>query len=196
MNFIKSYYLTLIFVLIGLLVTLMIGFGYVGAQQVLRLSANDPQIQMTHDLQNISQENYKYIFSNKIDINQSLTPFVIIYDSEGKLIASQAILDGHSPVVPQGVFKYVTNHGEDRFTWQPRGGVKIAAVMTKYSPSGYILIGRSLKEVEKRIDQLFFITGLAWVGSMIIIGVIFLLVYLNLRIKNESDYLPQTGQAA
>jgi hypothetical protein len=88
----------------------------------------------------------------KVDIAASLLPFLMIFDEAGNVVASSATLHGQNPSVPTGIFDYVKQNGEDRVTWQPEVGVRIAAVATK-SEHGFVLAGRSLRETEKRIDQ-------------------------------------------
>jgi hypothetical protein len=74
------------------------------------------------------------------------------------------VLNGQSPHLPDGVLDYVRRHGEDRITWQPEPGVRIATVVTRYSSarSGFVLVGRSMREVEKRIDQITLFCAVTW----------------------------------
>ncbi len=46
--------------------------------------------------------------------------------------------------------------GEDRITWQPEPGIRSAVVVVHYTGAtpGYVMAGRSLREVEWRIDRL------------------------------------------
>ena len=83
-----------------------------------------------------------------VDIAGSLAPFMTIYDDSGVPIASSGHLDGALPRLPQGVLDYARAHGENRVTWQPLTGVRVAAVVTRYSgqASGFVLAGRSLRE--------------------------------------------------
>ena len=84
------------------------------------------------------------------DMAKSLSTFLAIYNATGTPIGSSVSLDGKLPVPPSGVFDSVKLHGEDRFTWQPKPGLRLAAVVTQYSgpQSGFVLVGRSLREVE------------------------------------------------
>lgn len=56
---------------------------------------------------------------------------------------------------------------EDRVTWQPRDGVRIAAVVVAYS-GGTVVAGRSLREVESRADDALAVTGLAWLTCLVL----------------------------
>jgi hypothetical protein len=62
-------------------------------------------------------------------------------------------------------------HSEDRITWEPRAGVRIAAVIVSFKgrAAGYVLAGRLLTEVEKREGALFWQFFTAWILSLIVI---------------------------
>src|SRR6202035_1968032 len=93
-----------------------------------------------------------------IDIAQSLSPFLIVYDDQGAALGSNGQLNGITPVPPKGVFDYVRSHGEERLSGQPVRGphsVRIAAVVERVNgpQPGFILAGRSMREVEARIEH-------------------------------------------
>jgi len=147
---------------------------YGSVQQSFRQGANDPQIQMARDIA-LSLEGGTPITSLSlpahIDIAKSLAPFVIIYDENGKSLLSTAELAGETPAPPKGVFEYSKNHGEDRITWQPRDDVRSAMVI-KYAgetSKNFVLVGRSLDEVEKREGQLVSHLLFGWVVGLIVI---------------------------
>lgn len=160
----------------------VLGFAlYAIPQQVLRLGANDPQLQLATDAV-ASLENGKAaseaIPTADIDMARSLTPFVIAYDDAGKPMASQATLNGAVPAPPTGVFDYVRQHSEERLSWQPvmgrEHGVRIAAVVERVGGAhpGFVLAGRSLREVEAREQQIEHMAGLAWIAmlGLIVVG--------------------------
>ncbi len=152
-------------------------------QQVLRLGANDPQIAIATDLvavfekgglqEMLRQGALPFLAgrSGNVDMARSLAPFVIVYDDQGHVLASQAILEGKAPTPPPGVFDYVRTHTEDRFSWQPRRDVRIAAVMqrVKGPQSGFVLAGRNIREVEARESLVGKLAGLTWIGMMAVI---------------------------
>jgi hypothetical protein len=147
--------------------------AYLAVQQNYRLTANDPQIQIAEDtakeLAN-SQKNQLEVSPNKTDISRSLSVFIIVYDDKGQVVTSSAILDGKNPELPIGVLYYARDHGRNLFTWQPKPGVRIAAAVAKFSgkQSGYVLVGRSLREVEVRIDKLTSIFGISLAAIIIL----------------------------
>jgi hypothetical protein len=164
-----------IWIPLAIVTTVLAGLIYVSVQQNYRMSANDPQIQISEDIANQAangQNPQAFLPRTKVDISRSLASFIMLYDKNGKLTGSSAILDGKDPVVPSGVFNSTKTSGEERFTWQPKIGVRQAVVISYYNSentSGFILIGRSLREVEVRIDNLtkmfFAALGLALISS-------------------------------
>lgn len=148
--------------------------SYLVVQQSIRLSTNDPQIQIAEDTtKNIvgGSNPTSVVGQNTVDISQTLDSFVIVFDDNGNSIASSGNLHGAIPNIPSGVFAYTKTHGEDRFTWQPESGVRIAAVMTRFEAQnkGFVLVGRSLREVEKREDAiLMLIFGIWLVGILVL----------------------------
>jgi hypothetical protein len=156
---------------VALLTTAFCGLAYLTVQQTLRLGANDPQIQMAEDIASAREKDTtasSLLPQDKVDLQHSLGVFVIIFDDQGNQIASSGVLNGQSPQLPGGVLEYVRQHGEDRLTWQPEGGVRIAAVVTRVNgvESGFVLVGRSLREVERRISQIELICGLTWLATL------------------------------
>jgi hypothetical protein len=162
--------------------TVLALFLYAIPQQVLRLGANDPQIAMAGDaaarLETGQTPSEAVPAGSAVDMVRSLSPFVIAYDDAGSPIASQAQLNGQTPVPPRGVFDYVRTHGEERISWQPlhTGGqrVRIAAVVQRVGGvrPGFVLAGRSLREVESREEQVLRMAQVAWVAmlALILIG--------------------------
>ncbi len=108
--------------------------------------------------------------TEKVDIAKSLAPYITVFDATGKTIASSAQLNGQIPTIPSGVFDYVRQHGEDRITWQPQPGVRSAVVVTQFQGpnSGFVLAGRSLREVEIREDDILHIVELGWLAMLLV----------------------------
>jgi hypothetical protein len=139
------------------------GLVYVTVQQSLRMGANDPQIQIAEDTASAlagGASADSLVPSVKVDIASSLASFLMIYDNAGNILASSAMLHGKNPSIPQGVLEYTRQNGEDRVSWQPENDIRIAAVVVRHD-NGFVLAGRSLREVEKRISQVESLCGLA-----------------------------------
>ena len=87
---------------------------------------------------------------------------------------ASAQLDGQIPELPKGVLDAARANGQNRVTWEPKEGVRIAAVVTRYD-GGFVLSGRSLREVEKRTEMLSKEVMVVWV---ITLGITFLAIWL------------------
>jgi hypothetical protein len=162
-------------IFIAIILALVFGFAYLLVQQALRQGANDPQIQIAEDSAAVLAlgNEPKFLIDNSnntVDIAKSLAPFLITFDAAGKPLVSTAQLNGATHVPPAGVFAYAKKHGQDRVTWQPAPGVRIAAVVAYYGGQreGYALSGRSLLEIENRSYSLEILTFWAWLATVII----------------------------
>jgi hypothetical protein len=156
---------------LAIVTTLLCGLVYLAIQHDLRIGGNDPQIQIAEDVSRqieTGQNPLDFIPPIKVEISKSLANYIIVFDEKGKLISSSAVLDGKDPVIPSGVFITTKNKGETRFTWQPRAGVRSAVVVNYFKgpTNGYVLVGRSLREVENRESNLELIVFLAWTVIM------------------------------
>jgi hypothetical protein len=156
---------------LAIVTTGLSGLIFLTAQQDLRIGGNDPQIQIAQDVTHqieTGQNPLDFIPPIKVEVSQSLANYIIIFDDKGKLIGSSAVLNGKDPIIPQGVFANTKKLGETRFTWQPEVGVRSAVVIDyiKGSTNGYVMVGRSLREIEKRIDNIELIVFLVWIATL------------------------------
>lgn len=134
------------------------------ARQILRSEADDPQIYLSRDAAASLDDgkDVRYLVSSdKIKLPASSAPFVIVYGNNRVPIESGAFIDGNTPVPPSSSFERTEEKGEYRFTWRPLPGLKIAAVMNRFS-QGYVLSGRSLQETDKRIAICGYIAASFW----------------------------------
>ena|ERR1035437_621501 len=157
-----------IWIPLAIVTTGLCGLIYLTVQQDIRIGANDPQIQIAEDVSrhvSLGESPLSFIPPIKVEISESLANYIVIFDDKGKIIGSSAVVNGKAPTLPPGVLQQTKNLGETRFTWQPQIGVRNAVVVNYYKGlnSGYVLVGRSLREVEKREDNLELIVFLAWV---------------------------------
>jgi len=156
---------------IAILATAMSGLAYGLAQQVLRQSANDPQVQMAEDAAAALAAGAavsEVMPATQVDIGASLAPFLIIYNESGQILAASGALHGQRPVLPKGVLDYTRSRGEDRVTWQPEAAVRMAAVVVHYGGQnpGFVLAARSLREVEQRESNTLLLTLLALAATL------------------------------
>ncbi len=178
----------------AVVILVLSGLAYVLVQQNYRQSANDPQIQIAEDVATAisggTPADQIVPAEGSTEMAKTLSPFVQIYGDDGKIIGSSILVDGKNPTVPAGVFDYVKKHGQDRFTWQPKKGVRSAAVMTHFTGvrPGFVLAGRSLREVEIREQQALYLAGIGALASLVIS---FLVLFLLMK-TGESGEAPKT----
>ncbi|MBV8083417.1 MAG: hypothetical protein JO247_01245 [Chloroflexi bacterium] len=152
--------------------TILAGTAYAGVQQDLRQSANDPQIQIAEDAATALATGVQpesVTPTQHIDLGRGLTPFVMVFDANGRVLASSGSLNGATPVLPPGVLQRAAEHGQNRLTWQPQPGVREAAVIqsvTGAPQARYVLAARSLREVESRETNAQELFGLGWLGAL------------------------------
>jgi hypothetical protein len=161
--------------LMTVIVTLVALMCYVVGQQVLRYGANDPQVQMAQDaaFRLAAGADLPMAGGDRVDPSRSLAPFLIVFDAGGHPISSSVVLDGRTPVPPNGVFSYAQAHRENRISWQPRPGVRLAVVILPFGGEhpGFVLAGRSLSEVEASTQKLLLGAIAGWLGLSFVLGV-------------------------
>ncbi len=167
---------------LALLITVLSALIHVAVQQNYRMTGNDPQIQLAEDASAALATGLPpeaITTQQPTDIAKSLSPFFVVFDDTYKPISGTGVLDGKLPTLPSGVFDYAKSHGENRFTWQPKSGVRQAVVLSQYKAQsqtasssketiGYIAVGRSLSEIEKRSSNLGIMVLLAWLAALLL----------------------------
>ena len=173
------------------IVTIMAGLVYVNIQQAYRSNANDPQIQLANEINAYLKagRSIDHLWPDSVDIQSSLGVFAALYDEHTQPLRSSALLDGKIPQLPPGVFDFAKIQGEDRVTWQPRTGVRMAMVVMRgnFSPVAYVAVGRSLKEVELREENLRKTTFICWV-VMIVVILLSSLFHFSMYKKRKQGY--------
>ena len=153
--------------IIGIIVTVVGLASAVTVQQMLRRGANQPQYQLAEvyvrQLTSGSEPD-QIVPAGHIDLANSLAPFVIVYDDQVRPLASNGYLQESVPTPPPGVFDYARRHAINVLTWQPRPGVRIAAVVRRINgPNpGFVLTGRSLIMVEEQERLLWYMSFGVW----------------------------------
>ena len=174
---------------IAVAVTFVCGLVFLLMQQNLRQAANDPQMQIAEDTASALAAGGSptaLVPSTHVDVAASLATFVIVYDERGNVVASSAVLNGTTPDLPSGVLTSARSSGKDEVTWQPSAGVRIAAVVVTVRAGGSVLAGRSLREVEVRESDLVGITLIAWVVTLVAVGVTVLTIEALLGRREQS----------
>lgn len=146
---------------------------YIVAHQLLRQTANDPLVQSAEDWAATIETNVnpnRLDLGNYIDPSLSYQNFGIVYDQDGKIIAT-SVAAPSDMTQPDGVFDSVdaAPNNEVRYTWQPATGDRYATVMKRanlQSKSYYVLAGRNLKLIEQHQSQAMWLIFFGWVATL------------------------------
>lgn len=170
--------------------TVVCGLIYGTVQQNYRQSANDPQIQMVEDIIDALNTGLQPGNLNspvKLDMAKTLSPFMIVYNATGTPIVSSGYLNNQIPILPTGVFDYAKARGQHRLTWSPQPDVRVAAVIQYYQTpptaeikdgqSGFVLAAKSLRDIEKNINQALYLALIGWIISLL--GSLLIMILLN-----------------
>ncbi len=150
-------------------ITAFCALVYLAVQQAQRADANDPQIQMAEDAAaalNGGATFASVVPKGSAEMSNSLAPFLIVYDRDGRPAAGSGLLDGQLPDYLKGALDSASQSGENRVTWQPNPDVRIASVVVPYG-NGFVVAGRSLREVEKRESMTEVYAAATWVLTLI-----------------------------
>jgi hypothetical protein len=167
-------------------ITALCALAYLVAQQTLRLTGNDPQIQLAQDAADRLSAGVPLatvVPTGTLDVGRSLAPFTIAYDDQGNILAATGQLHGQPPALPSGVLDFVRQNGEDRRSWQPAPGVWYAAVVERVSGAhpGFVLVARSLRETEQRIVVVEQLAVAAWLATWVLSLIVVVFVEIGVR---------------
>lgn len=163
---------------------------YLAVQQVGRQTANDPQLQMARDAVSAMAAGLPasaVTQGQQVNIGRSLAPWITVVDDSGNIVSSTARLHGEARSLPGGVFEHARLSGEERVTWQPERGVRMATVVVHRPSGGFVVAGRSLEESEART---------AGYGKLVLAGWAATLVGLLLVVSVTEAILPGKAVAA
>lgn len=172
--------LWLLSVVIGGGVTL---FTYMAVQQSLRLGLNQPQLQIAEDTADRLSQGAtpaSILPSTTVDESRSLSPFVTVVDGNIHVLASSGKIDSKVPLPPASAFPDSQKRGSDWFTWQhDNNSIRDAAVIVPFSSGslkGYVLVARSMSQVEDDIAHITVLAGFTLLGVLIAPALVLLLV--------------------
>jgi hypothetical protein len=155
---------------LAVLATALCVLVYLAVQQTWRHAANDPQVEIAADLAARLEQGTParvLVPVETADLASSISPFVTLLDDNGGIVATSATLRGRERTVPPGVLDAVRKSGEERLTWQPEIGVRLATIVRRSTaPSGFIVVGRSLRESEARTLRFEKLLFLGWLGTL------------------------------
>lgn len=164
----------------------LVAFVYTAVQQNYRQAANDPQVQYVEDLTKALDEGAASAEAlgggNMVDPRSSLAPFLIVAGEDKKVVTSTIQIDGNTPGLPEHVLE-AAKKGQQRVTWKPHKDASIALVVQQFKGEkpGFLLVGRSMKETDKRVGQLLYFSIATWAILTALITLAFLI-----RPKNKS----------
>jgi len=158
----------------AVLVTGVILLVFAAMQQQYRTAANDPQLQMARDAVTALKQGKPataVIPEDTVDMEQSLATCMQLYNNSGRQVASNGYIGAKPPVVPAGVLYRARAEGEYPVSWQPSPMARMGAVVayTGGTQGSYVLVARSLAEVEKRVSALVKMIFMCWLLCMCII---------------------------
>ena len=171
-------------VAVALLVTFVFGVVYVSIQQSLRRAANEPQASMAREAArdlDAGSRPLDVTGGRRIDIAYDMTPFLIVYDKSGRVVAGKGYLKGRVPQVPIGVLRAANTRQSNTVTWQPESGVRIASASFA-SNDYYVLGGRSLAQADAAINTV----GRTVLASWLVALALTFLGYIVVRRRTAS----------
>jgi len=157
------------------------GLVYAAVQQNYRQNANDPQIQIAEDVVSAINKGQPADAllpqQGTTELASTLSPFLMVYSSSSTLVGSSILVDGKNPSFPTGVLDNAKAHGQTRVTWQPRQGIREAVVVMPFTgkQEGFVIVGRSLREVEIRIGQMLLMCEIACLIALVLTFILVLL---------------------
>jgi len=93
--------------------------------------------------------------------------FTVLYDPSGRPLTGNATLHGALPQPPHGIFDVIRTRGEDKVTWQPNPGIRVALTGRPLPNGGFVLAGQSLIPSEARTARLDRILRWMWLFAML-----------------------------
>lgn len=173
---------------IAVVSTAFCALTFASVQQALRQGLNDPQIQMAEDGAFALDQGAavaSILSTPTIEMSRSLAPFIVIFDNNGKPVASTGMLNGYLPDYPKAALESSKQSGENQVTWQPDPNVRIASVVVPYK-DGFVMAGRNMREVEQREQGTENLAIMTWVLTLITTLIVIAAVELFLaNHKNE-----------
>lgn len=159
------------YLLAVVVLTIVFGTMYGLVQQFGRMMANDtPALLATQAAKQLDAGlGLSSIQMGGTDLANKPVPFVIVYSKDGKAVGGSGYLDKQLAVVPKGVLTHATSGKNNVVTWQPKDGVRLAAVVVA-AKDYYVLGGQSLQQTEARAQRLAWLTLAGYGVSLFAIG--------------------------
>jgi hypothetical protein len=153
----------------AIILTLIFGTIYAAVQQNWRLGLNIDLAPMASTAIRDAGSGFSSTQIVGVPVENNDGPFLIMYDRNGSVDLSGLTINHQPPQLPASVLKNLQTGGETRITWQPQPGYRYATVIKKYD-GGYVLAGRSLKDVETQEDKLAIVCVFAWLLAQLMLA--------------------------
>jgi hypothetical protein len=153
--------------------TVLCALGFALTQQMQRLSADDLPARIAQDAAALLAKGTgaaSVIGMYSVDMEHSLSPFLIVLSESGAVIASTASVAGVTPLPPFGVLSEARQNGEHRITWELREDLRYATVVRRFEGErpGFAVAGQNLRETEGRIALALRYSLIAWGAALLL----------------------------
>ena len=157
--------------------TIAILFATIASHQVIRMGVDSRLSVIAQDAgtELVSGALISPLVAGKIiQIKKSGSAFLSILDNDGKILGTNGSLEGVDLIPPKGVLEYTRAHTEERVTWEPQQGVRIATVLRYIAGETpmYVVAGVSLAEAQRQICLIRQLALLAWIFMCVVCIVI------------------------
>lgn len=154
-------------------VTLLCGTAFGVAQQTLRFGADELPSRIAEDSAYMLERGVgaaSIVGVRQMDLDRTLSPFVIILNGTGGIVASSATFSGSALAPTPEILLQAQENGEHRVTWEPKEDLRFALVIRHLSITypNYVVIGQSLKPTEAHVAQVKTMVFGAWLGTMLV----------------------------
>jgi hypothetical protein len=149
---------------------------YAVVQQSQRSGANYPQVQIAQDTATALNRGGDplILINNHVDFDNSLAPFVNVYDKAGNVANGSGYIDNKVAKAPKSLLEASKGKDTHEVTWEAEKDVRVAAVIVE-AKDYYVLSGRNLKEVEKDIAHTTQLTLLGAMAAMALLALVYIL---------------------
>lgn len=142
-------------------------------QQMQRLSADEVPARIAQDAAALLERGTgaaSVVGMYSVDMERSLSPFLIVLSDSGAVVASTATVAGQTPLPPFGMLNEAVMNGEQRVTWELRQDLRYATVIKRYEGErpGFVVAGQNLREVDARTTLALHYALIAWGVSLLL----------------------------
>ena len=155
-------------------VSILILFVTVSIRSYVRTSVNEQLIVVT---ENLAADMFRNDVPSAplpsaevVDVERSIAPFVILYDSNGQPTDGTGKLNDTFPGLPQKITEHARTHSEYRLDWKPQANTRLAIVVRYYQNdqrAGFVLAGKNLRETNNQLSRLYILSAATWAITLV-----------------------------